>query len=174
MKKRSSMPYKKWRGKSLAITQKVISHPLYLRAGIIYCYVDYRNEAGTKKIIESCIMDGKSVAVPRIEDGKMLFYRINGLSCLKKGRYGIPEPQTGQVMGIKDDETGLVIMPGVAFDVQRNRIGYGKGFYDRFLSLHPQLHTMAIAFSCQIVSAIPYAPHDIRPGVLVTEDYVYE
>ena len=90
---------------------------------------------------------------------------------MKEGYYGILEPVSGSKL---DDDHPLVIMPGAAFDTSRNRIGYGKGFYDYFLHEHPLAKTIALAFELQLVSEIPCQEHDVRPQVLITEEQIYD
>ena len=84
---------------------------------------------------------------------------------------GILEPEEG---ALADGADALVIMPGVAFDRDRRRIGYGGGYYDRYLAAHPCLPTIAVAFDCQVLDEVPYDEYDIRPQILVTETSVYE
>ena len=169
--KRSSMEEKEWEEKSHRIFEKVVSHPFFLKASEIYCYVDYRREAGTREIIMASWNAGKKVAVPKIENGEMKFYYISDFEALKEGYFGILEPQTGRRA---EGENALVILPGAVFDWKRNRIGYGKGFYDRYLSMHKNYDTLAIAFAFQVASVIPADAHDIRPKVLITEETIYE
>lgn len=112
---------------------------------------------------------GKKVAVPKvIVDNFMKFYYIDSLKSLTPGAYGILEPEAyPQREACK--EHALVILPGVAFDRQGNRIGYGKGFYDNYLSTHPQYHRIGLAFSAQCVDFIPADCHDIRVEAVITE-----
>ena len=101
----------------------------------------------------------------------MVFYRLTGFSQLESGYFGIPEP--------KEDgekvfwEEAMMVMPGVAFDVNCNRVGYGGGFYDRFLEKHPEVCRVAVGFSFQILPEVPTEPTDIRPQVIVTEENIY-
>ena len=71
-------------------------------------------------------------------------------------------------------DDGLMIMPGVAFDTNRNRVGYGGGYYDRYLESHPQLHTLALAFDMQVLFEVPAEEQDIKPQLLVTETNIYQ
>lgn len=165
------MTEKEWEDKSLAIFKKVAAHPFFLRADSVYCYVDYRREVGTRNLIEECWRVGKRVAVPKVEGNKMQFYYIQHFSDLTEGYRGISEPQKG---ALACEKNALVIMPGAAFDHMRNRIGYGKGFYDRFLHIHPDFHTIALAFSCQMVDEIIADAYDVRPEILITEEQTYD
>ena len=97
----------------------------------------------------------------------MTFYRIGGIGELIRGYRGIPEPvgNTERYCGGEQAEKTLLLMPGVAFDRRRNRIGYGKGFYDRFLAKHSELQSRSIGvgYECQLVEEFPAEETDIRP-----------
>jgi len=155
---------------SRRLTQKLIELPAFQNAQRIYAYADYNHEVCTGALIEAAWEQGKQVAVPRVVGRDMVFCQIDGFEQLKRGYMGIPEPteQCPQVVW----EDALMIMPGVAFDAEKNRCGYGGGFYDRFLEQHP-LHTIAVAFAFQIVEKLPTEPTDIRPEVVVTEQGIY-
>ena len=170
LEKRSQMTQEEWDEKSHKIFDKVVSHPFFFSAKTVCCYVDFRREVGTTNIIEEAWSRGKKVAVPKIEDGQMNFYYIESWQDVSEGYYGILEPNTTECL---QDKTPLVIMPGAVFDRNRNRIGYGKGFYDRFLQVYSKSRTIALAFELQLVGAVPHEEHDIRPMVLITEEEIY-
>lgn len=168
---RNGIGIEEWEEKSHRIQNKVVTHSSFLNADVIYCYIDYRNEVGTKKIIQKAWELEKKVAVPKVEGDEMNFYYISGFCDLKEGYRGIPEPK---ISHFSNDKNALVIMPGVAFDKQRNRIGYGKGFYDKFMGLHRDYKTIAIAFECQLIDKIETDLFDYRPNVLITEEKIYD
>lgn len=163
---RSQMPAQAWEEKTRAITARVLSHPWFQETETIYSYVDVRGETGTRRIIEEAWKKGKRVAVPRTRGEEMEFYYIQSWDELKCGRFQIPEPENGEQA---EGRKGLVLMPGAVFDEQLSRIGYGGGFYDRYLEKHPHLHRMALAFECQVLPEIPTKPHDVCPEILMTE-----
>ena len=171
LQKRNQLTEKEWSEKTSIICKKVLNHPFFLESNTIYCYVDYRNEVGTRKIIEEAWKRGKKVAVPKIFGEQMLFGYLANWDELAKGYKGILEPN---VFALAKEETPLVIMPGAAFDSRRNRIGYGKGYYDQFLDKHSKCNTLGLAFECQIVEHIPAEPFDICPQVLITEEEIYD
>ena len=123
-----------WQQATNDITERVINHPRFLEETDIYCYANYNGEVGTSSIMEEAWKLGKSVWFPRIEGSEMNFYLVESKDDLQPGAYGILEP-TGD--HIADGEDGLLIMPGVAFDEECHRIGYGGGFYDKYLEKHP-------------------------------------
>lgn len=153
------------------IYENVISHPLYEEAEEIYCYVSFQDEVSTEMLLEHAWKIGKKVAVPKIivdNFGKyMEFFYIDSREELSIGYYGILEPESEKKA---EGRKVLVIMPGMAFDTNLNRIGYGGGFYDAYLEKHMEYRRMAIAFSVQCVEKIPAEPYDIRPEVLITEE----
>lgn len=134
-------------------------------------YADYNHEVITRYIIEQAWKDGKEVAVPKVFGKDMVFYRLTDFSQLESSYFGIPEPkEDGEKVSW---EEAMMVMPGVAFDVNCNRVGYGGGFYDRFLEKHPEVCRVAVGFSFQILPEVPTEPTDIRPQVIVTEANIY-
>ena len=170
LKQRNLINREEWEEKSRRICEKVTTHPFFLNADAIYCYVDYKNEVCTRDILAQAWKLGKNVAVPKVNGEEMSFYYIDNMGELKAGYFGILEPTTTNTA---DDENVLVIMPGAAFDQNKNRIGYGKGFYDRYLERHPQHRTIALAFAFQMIEGIPSDTHDIQPDIIITEETIY-
>lgn len=157
---------------SQTIAGKVTGCELFQNSEDIYCYVNIRSEVATGQIIEEAWRLGKRVWLPKVEGKEMAFYRADAYKELEPGVYGILEPSS---VDKADGAFGLVIMPGVAFDKECRRIGYGGGYYDRYLSKHPALHTLALAYEVQMQDAvIPCEETDIRPEAVVTECAWYE
>lgn len=167
---RNLITEKEWNEHSQEIYKKVVTHPFFLNADEIYCYIDFRREVGTRRIIEEAWRLGKRVAAPRIESSEMNFYYIDSYSELESGYFGVLEP-TGKEKA--EGKQVLVIMPGAAFDKERNRIGYGKGYYDRFLVKYHTYRTLALAFELQMVSDVPNEPFDVKPDQIITEEKIY-
>ena len=155
---------------SRKIFETVRALPEYREASSVYAYMDCRNEVMTRAFIRKAWEDGKQVAVPRVEGKEMRFWLIRSFDELAEGYYGIQEPLPLRPAA---DESALMIVPGVAFDRERHRIGYGGGFYDRYLSRHTGHTTVAVAFSFQLMDGLPAEPTDILPEILVTEEMVY-
>lgn len=168
---RDAVSQKEWEDKSLCIQKKVLEHPLFLQTKILYCYMDYRKEVGTEFLIRQAWKFGKKVAIPKVLNEEMTFCYLSDFSELQEGYRGIYEPRS---MKIADGKDGLLIMPGVAFDIKRNRIGYGKGFYDRYIKKHYNLPTIGLSFACQIVPEIPTDAFDCCPNIVITEEKIYE
>lgn len=153
------------------ITEKLCGHQWFYCSDILLCFLSYGSEIDTKDIVNEALRLGKKVFVPKVEGEEMVFYRITSLYGLQEGYKGIPEPsgdcEKYEYPGDENEELQhtLLLMPGVAFDPYRNRIGYGKGFYDRFLRDKQGLWTRSIAIGhfCQQVDIIPAEEFDIRP-----------
>ena len=155
---------------SLAVLERICALPEYRDARVIYAYVDCKHEVETRDLILKAMADGKRVAVPKVCGQEMNFYYISSLEHdLEEGYFGIREPKTGHPAQETD---ALLLMPGVAFDEARHRVGYGGGFYDRFLEANPGLITAALAFEFQIRKEVPFEDFDIRPAKIVTEKRV--
>lgn len=156
---------------SVLLTERILGHQWFCQAEILLCFVSFGSEISTREILEEALRRGKRVYVPKVTgegNAEMRFYRIASLEELRGGYRGIPEPpgDTEEYeCAEKGTERTLLLMPGVAFDRFRNRIGYGKGFYDRFLADrdHLQMHTIAVGYKCQMLREIPSTVTDIRP-----------
>ena len=171
LQKRENLTNREWEEKSRLIYDKVVSHPFFLQADTIYCYIDYRNEVATRAIIDFAWKSGKKVAVPKVLENVMHFYLIDSFDELEYGYKGIEEPKTSK---LATDEDALVIMPGAVFDCACHRIGYGKGYYDKYLHLHSNHKTLGIAFEFQVFKNIPSEEFDICPDIIITEENIYE
>ena len=132
---------------------------LYKNAKSIYGYLPYNQEVRTTPMLEQAIRDGKRVAVPKCYGEEMRFLWLDDLTQVAPGYANIPEPIADEP--IADDTTALVLMPGLAFDPQGHRIGYGGGFYDRFLAEEPDHPTLALCYGFQMVEHLETEEFDI-------------
>ena len=131
----------------------------YKQAKTIYGYLPYNQEVRTVPMLEQAMKDGKRVAVPKCYGDEMKFIFMDDLSKVEKGYANIPEPIADGP--VADDETALVLMPGLAFDPQGHRIGYGGGFYDKFLAAEPNHPTLALCYEFQMLPELKTEAHDI-------------
>ena len=131
----------------------------YKAAKTIYGYLPYNQEVRTVPMLEQALKDGKRVAVPKVYGEEMKFLYLDDLTKVEKGYAGIPEPIADGP--VADDETALVLMPGLAFDPQGHRIGYGGGFYDKFLAAEPNHPTLALCYEFQMLPELHTEEHDI-------------
>ena len=132
---------------------------LYQNARTVYGYLPYNQEVRTTPMLEQALRDGKRVAVPKVYGDEMKFIYLTDLSKVETGYAGIPEPVEDEP--VADDPTALVLMPGLAFDKEGHRIGYGGGFYDKFLAKEPNHPTLALCYGFQMVSELPTEEFDI-------------
>ncbi len=141
------------------LAQQFYATAFYQNAKTVYGYLPYNQEVRTVPILEQALRDGKQVAVPKVYGDTMRFIYLKDLSHVAKSDMGIPEPvDDGPVA---DDRTALVLMPGLAFDEKGNRMGYGGGYYDKFLAQEPEHPTVALCYAFQMVDAIPTGDYDI-------------
>ena len=131
----------------------------YKAAKTIYGYLPYNQEVRTVPMLEQALKDGKRVAVPKVYGDEMKFLYLDDLSQVEKGYAGIPEPIADEP--VADDDTALVLMPGLAFDPSGHRIGYGGGFYDKFLAAEPNHPTLALCYEFQMLPRLDTEEHDI-------------
>lgn len=131
----------------------------YKAAKTIYGYLPYNQEVRTVPMLQRALADGKRVAVPKCYGDEMRFIYLEDLSQVEKGYCGIPEPIADEP--VANDPTALVLMPGLAFTKAGDRMGYGGGFYDKFLASEPNHPTLALCYAFQMVEEIPTEEYDI-------------
>ena len=132
---------------------------LYKNAKTIYGYLPYNQEVRTVPMLQRALDEGKRVAVPKCYGDEMRFIYLDDLSQVESGYCGIPEPIADGP--VADDPTALVLMPGLAFTERGERMGYGGGFYDKFLAAEPNHPTLALCYDFQMVDFIPTEAYDI-------------
>lgn len=158
------------------IRKKLVGSSIYKNAEIVLSYASYRSEVDTWAINKQILEDNKKLYLPKtyVKEKRLRFIRVSDMDELKPGALGIMEPD-GEGEGIDPKMTGagavLMIMPGVAFDNNGARLGYGGGFYDRYLSEYEDIipRTVLIAFEAQRADEICTDEYDIRPGQILTE-----
>lgn len=155
------------RQNSKAICEKVCGLPEFSEAEWIYLYIDCKNEVMTGDIMQEALRQGKRIAAPKVIGSDMIFYEIHSADDLEPGYFGIMEPV--KELPEAECEDAFLVMPGVAFDSKKHRAGYGGGFYDRYLSVHPGLFKAAVAFEFQMMEQVPTEPTDILPDIVITE-----
>jgi 5-formyltetrahydrofolate cyclo-ligase len=155
------------------ILHKVITHPQWLIAKHIGCYVSLNDEVFTHELFAYALATGKQIAAPVIHpvEHKLYFCPIHDFSILKPGLLGILEPELENP--VAPETLNLLIVPGVGFDLQRNRLGFGKGFYDRFLATTPAFR-LALAFDAQIIPELPTFSQDIPMHAVLTEKRILQ
>ncbi len=160
---------------SVAIIQKLTGLDCYQHARAVHTYVAWREEVENHELLRVILREGKTVVTPKVnsQTNRLENYLIPRFEALAPGAFGILEPSSarGARLFSELEKRDLVIVPGLAFDRQGNRLGYGGGYYDRLLA---EIHALkvALAFAAQIVEGIPIEPHDCRVDFIVTEQEV--
>ncbi len=159
--------------KSARIAERVLTHPAYRRASAVVCYASFGSEVRTEALIEDALAAGKVVAVPFCLPGRRLLPSLvrDFPKDLAPGRYGVPEPKPECLRPASPADFDLIVVPGVAFDWRGYRLGYGAGYYDRFLrETRPGAVFLGLAFELQVVEDVQPEPHDVPVHFIVTEE----
>lgn len=172
--RRDSLTRREIAAKSEAIAARLDEQPFYLGAGTIMFFLSFRSEVETRGMVEETLARGKQVLVPKslpAERGLLPSELRDLEGDLAPGAYDILEPRPEALRPVDPGRIDLLIVPGVAFDLQGNRLGYGGGYYDRFFErLRPGVPLVALAFELQIVPRVPVEPWDRRMDWLITEE----
>lgn len=170
MEKRSSLPADVKEGYESKIASKFLNSVSYRHAQTVLCYLSTPNEISTKQIINTALSDGKKVALPRcnVSDCTMNFHYITSIDQVEKTESGLWEPYADLPVFSPDSSLALCIIPAVVFDRSGYRIGYGKGYYDRFLNKFSG-SKIGLIYSDFIVDKLPKGRYDCAVDVLITE-----
>ena len=158
--------------KGRSILRHLLALPEYRDARLIHSFVSMPGEVDTRGLIEEALASGKRVVVPVVVKGRrnLRHAEIGALEDLRpEGSWGLPQPPPERIRAVDTEEIGLVIVPGLAFDLRGNRIGFGAGYYDRFLGgvISPKV---AVAYAFQILSEVPVTERDVPVDMVVTEE----
>ena len=164
---------------SQKIVKNLTDHTCYRETQALLTYVSFRSEVDTISLIERAFADGKAVFAPRVAGREMNFFRIKDLGDLEEGYHGILEPRN-HITEVYSPIAGkaLMCMPGAVFDRAHHRIGYGGGYYDRYLSglsgqAKDMICTAALAYDCQLLPDVPGEVHDVCPALIITETEIF-
>lgn len=157
--KKAAMTQEEILRSSEKLTRAALESPLYLQAKSIYGYLSYNQEVRTEAFLREAQKAGKRVAVPKVYGDEMRFLWLDDLDAVSLGYCNIPEPVADGPEA--DDPTALVLMPGLAFDPEGHRIGYGGGFYDKFLAREPEHPTLALCYGFQMLDHLETDPFDV-------------
>lgn len=157
--RKRAMTEEEIRERSESLARKFLETEAYRTAKSVYGYLPYNQEVRTVPILEQALREGKAVAVPKCYGDEMRFIWLQDLTAVEKSPMGIPEPTADGP--VADDETALVLMPGVAFDKEGHRIGYGGGYYDKFLAREGKHPTVALCYDFQVVDCLETEEFDI-------------
>ncbi len=170
---RDSLTAEEISAKSEAVAGQLVKLPFYREARTIMFFLTFRSEVDTRGIVEESIRCGNRVLIPKMltRERKLISSELLDLEKdLAPGPFNIPEPRLEALRPVDPGQIDLLIVPGVAFDLQGNRLGYGGGYYDRFFErLRPGVPLVALAFELQLVEQVPVEPWDRRMDWVVTE-----
>lgn len=173
LERRVAIPEDAWRRKSDAILRRLQEEEAFGAAETIHCYISMngRREPDTHPLLQSLLKEGRRVAVPvtQFGSGTLNHVRLTDWEELEPNRWGVPEPPGGE--RVDPGEPDLVIVPMVGGDRNRNRLGYGKGFYDRFLQGVDGMK-LGLLFEEGLVERVPTEPFDVPLDRIVTDERV--
>ena len=166
--KKRAMTEAQIESRSAALALRLFETDPWRKARSLYAYVAFNQEVRTRPIIERAWAEGKRVAVPKVTGDAMRFIWIDDLDALSPGGFGVPEPAAGGPEA--DDDDALVLVPGLAFDARGHRVGYGGGYYDRWLAAHPGHPTIALCYDFQRIDRIDDEAHDAPVDLVISDN----
>jgi 5-formyltetrahydrofolate cyclo-ligase len=176
LEKRNTLSPSQIQDYSDKILKKLQNLNVYDDSKNIMIYMDYKNEVATKNIIADLWKSNKMVIIPRVNTTTNFLdlYKITSFDHLIKSKYGILEPDPTKNEKVSAIDVDLILSPGVCFDKNCNRMGYGGGFYDKLLeTTKPSVITIGLAFQIQIVESVPTEVHDKKLNYILTEEHLY-
>ena len=156
------------RKKSMQIKQNLLALDKFIKSGVIHCYVSKDKEVGTHELITSASKT-KTIVVPYLQKMGLGCAKLDEFERLRRNSFGVLEPENPDPF--PENKINLVIVPGMVFDRKGNRLGYGKGFYVKFLPKRDVIK-IGLAYSFQVVNLVPKEEHDIKMDYVITEDEV--
>ena len=171
LEKRRSLSESVRRKKSRSILNKLLSEKAFINSDRVALYFPIDGEVDTLEIFKKCIDLEKKVFLPKTQGSRLVFLRTKNLEELVSGPFNIPEPASHVE---RAEELDLILVPGIGFDFSGNRIGYGKGFYDRFLKDVSRRISFALAYRFQVLESVPAFKTDVRAGHIITEEGIID
>ena len=172
MKLRNAMPLEAIAAKSRETVRRLIELREIRESSTLMVFLNFGSEVVTDDLIVWGWAEGKRIVVPLChpESREMTPCRIDSFADLEAGHYGIREPKAGRLRVVPPGEINAVLVPAVAFDRRGYRVGYGGGYYDRFLPKAPRAAWIGAVFACQIVPAVPIGRYDMQVERIATEE----
>lgn len=172
LEQRTALTPDEVREKSLKTGARLFELPQYQEAKVLLVYIPYKNEIDTFPIIQKSWQDGKKIAVPVCQPQKrLLLSELHSFDELKPSKFGLYEPTDEYLRPVSPENLDLALLPGVAFDLQGYRLGYGGGYFDLFFSqVHSVCFKLALAYEFQVLEKLPVEKHDIGVDVILTEN----
>lgn len=169
LQKRDSLSYFDINSKSESIQKRIIRSAEFRNSHAVGVYYPVGSEVRTQRILDIAMKSSRVVALPRTEGDNIRFYRISSKTKLVRGKFGIKEPR-GSSSSCVSENIDLLLVPGILFDINGYRIGYGYGYYDRFIAIRrSSISVIGLAYELQVREKIPRSEGDQKVDVLVTE-----
>ncbi len=163
--------------KSSVIMEKLTAMDIYKKAKVVFVYMAFNNEVETMTLIKKMLSEKKKVVIPYTDTVNTVIIpsELKDMERdLIKSKFGYYEPAPERIVPVKPEELDLVVVPGVVFDKNLNRIGFGKGYYDRILcKLKKDAKAVAVAYDFQVLEEVPSEEHDIKMDMIITEKNIY-
>ncbi len=177
IEQRNRMSIREIDEKSAVITEQLRSLSQYADAQIVAAYMSYRNEVSTDEFVRGCLRNGKRVVIPKVLQAptcRLELYEIRDMGKdVLPGYKGILEPNISILKAVDPRDIDLAVIPGVAFDYGRHRIGFGAGFYDRLLvQMKPDCLKIGLAYEMQLTKQFKAEKHDIAMDMVITESRI--
>ena len=168
---RKNMTEQERKEKDARIRSRLYDTACFRRAECFFPFVSYGTEVDTRMILQRLLDEGKKVAVPKVYGQDMEFYVIHSFRELEKGTMGILEPVTEERVVPSD---GIMLLPGLAFDLEKNRFGYGGGYYDRYFEKYPceRVKKIALAYDFQVVEHLETEHFDRKADFIITDQRI--
>lgn len=171
-KKRDNLTKDEKIKKDLSIYNQVINDKEFNDAASVFLFLSFGSEIDTKKIIQYALDQGKVVYLPKVVENHLELYEIENFNNLERSNYGILEPNNN-CRCIGNRNIDFILMPGLAFDQSGGRLGYGGGFYDRYIGTLPsyeKIKKVAIAYNFQIIKKVPMGKYDIPVDRIIVDE----
>ncbi len=163
------------KAKDKMIRENLLNTKFYNEAKTVMLYASFRDEIDTQPVIEDAIMKDKKVVLPRVnaEKKELELYSIDAVGGLRPGYMNIPEPQAIASRRVAAEDIEFIVVPGLAFDSEGGRLGYGGGYYDRLLGTIPSKPTLiALSYEEQLVVSVPVTENDQKVDMIITDDRI--
>lgn len=168
---RLALAKEEWQSRSARIVQNILAFEKFQQAKVVHGFIpdENRNEVNLIPLLEWIFSNQKKLLVPVVEEGELISVELTSFNHLEKNSFGVREP-VAHVPSSLESEIDLVLVPLLAVDSKGNRLGYGKGYYDRFFKrLNSQAFKLGVAFAFQVLNHVPATGNDIRLDAVVTE-----
>ena len=169
LERRNALSTAEITSRSIRVQGLLLASKEFNTAKIVGAYYAFGTEVKTDMVIERARSLGKQIALPSVEGDSLTFYELSSAKDLVKGRFGIMEPLPYAPV---DEKIDLLVVPGIAFDKKGNRLGYGKGYYDKYLAKRT-IVSIGFGYSFQLLEDLPRSPHDEQLDAIITEDGIH-